>query len=80
MGMYAGIFYINRRAKGKLLRASEETSSNVHTEDIETTDEIPVSEAIDKMSIQYTCHACIHVSYLFMKGITTVINVPAFTC
>jgi len=77
----AGIFYINRRAKeGKLLRASEETSSNVHTEDIETTDEIPVSEAIDKMSIQIILVTLVYmVSYLFMKGITTVINVPAFT-
>ena len=49
----AGIFYINKRQKeGKLKKADEELAVKVNVSEVESEDEIPVSEAIDKMSIQ----------------------------
>ncbi len=76
----AGIFYINRRAKeGKVLVAKEEAGKEVRSDIIEETDEIPVSEAIDKMSIQIIFIIVIYfISYLFMKFITTVVTIQAF--
>lgn len=77
-GCVAGVFYINRRAKeGKLSRATEEKAIAVTSENIESKDEIPVSEAIDKMSIQVIMVALVYMlAYFFMKGITELIDVP----
>lgn len=44
----------------------------------EDSDEIPVSEAIDRLSIQIILIVLIYfISYLFMKGLTTLIKVDA---
>jgi ESS family glutamate:Na+ symporter len=77
----AGIFYINKRAKeGKIQRANEEVAQVVSTEEVETKEEIPVSEAIDKMSIQIILISITYgLSYLFMRGITKLINIDAVT-
>ncbi|HNZ78020.1 MAG TPA: sodium:glutamate symporter [Bacilli bacterium] len=77
----AGIFYINKRAKeGKIQRANEEVAQAVSTEEVETKEEIPVSEAIDKMSIQIILISITYgLSYLFMRGITKLINIDAVT-
>lgn len=77
----AGIFYINKRQKeGALTKAKEETSKVVSSEEVETEGEIPLSEAIDKMTIQIILVVIAYgLSYLFMLGITTLIPVKAFT-
>lgn len=77
----AGIFYINKRAKeGKIQRANEEVALTVSTEEVESRDEIPVSEAIDKMSIQIILISITYVlSYLFMKTLTTVLAIKEVT-
>ena len=74
-------FYINKRAKeGKIQRANEEVAQAVSTEEVETKEEIPVSEAIDKMSIQIILISITYgLSYLFMRGITKLINIDAVT-
>lgn len=76
-----GVFYINRRAKeGKVLKQEERTQKDTTSEVIEDFDEIPASEAIDKMSIQIIFIIVIYfISYLFMKGITTLITIKEFT-
>ncbi len=70
----AGIYYINKRAqKGKVKRAGEERSFDVTTEQVESREEIPISEAIDKMSIQIILVVVVYLfSYLAMKGITSI--------
>lgn len=73
----AGIFYINKRQKeGKLKKADEELAVKVNVSEVESEDEIPVSEAIDKMSIQIIFILVVYgISYLFMKGVTTLIDI-----
>lgn len=75
----AGIFYINKRSKtGEVSRAGEEKVIPLSSEMIEDSDEIPVSEAIDRLSIQIILIVLIYfLSYLFMKGLTSIINVDA---
>ncbi|HHW79634.1 MAG TPA: sodium:glutamate symporter [Acholeplasmataceae bacterium] len=77
----AGIFYINKRQKeGSLTKANEEAGKKVSNEEVETEGEIPVSEAIDKMSMQIILVIVVYgLSYLFMLGITKLIPVQAFT-
>src|SRR5690554_2785679 len=77
----AGIFYINKRQReGKLEKSAEETGIIVTNNEIETAEEIPVSEAIDKMSMQIIFIIVVYgISYLFMLGLTTLIPVQAFT-
>ena len=74
-----GIFYLNRRAKeGKVSRAAEETASDVKSTYVETKEEIPVSEAIDKLSIQIIFVVIVYlISFFFMKGITYLIDVDS---
>lgn len=76
-----GIYYINKKSgEGKVKRAREEESKDVTNEVIESKNEIPVSEAIDKMSIQIIFVAVVYLfSYLFMEIITTLIKVEAIT-
>lgn len=71
----AGVFYINRKVKdGSVVRASAEEAVDVTSDLIESKEEIPVSEAIDKMSIQLIFVSIVYlVTYLFIKGITTII-------
>lgn len=77
----AGIYYINKRQKeGKLVKSSEETGRLVTNKVIESEDEIPVSEAIDKMSVQLIFIVLVYgISYLFMYGLTSIIKIKAFT-
>ncbi|VEU82331.1 sodium/glutamate symporter [Acholeplasma hippikon] len=72
----AGIFYINRRAKeGKLKRSSEEKVQVLKNSDIESSDEIPVSEAIDKMSIQLIFVMAVYaMTFIFINFITNLIG------
>lgn len=76
-----GIFYINRRKKeGKLVRVKEEKGVIVTNRQIESSEEIPVSEAIDKMSMQIIFVAIVYgISYFFMLGLTNIIKDPSFT-
>jgi len=73
----AGIFYINKRSKeGKIQRSKEEEAQSVSSGQVESKEEIPVSEAIDKMSIQIILIVVTYaISYLFMKTVTTLINI-----
>ncbi|MDD2574981.1 MAG: hypothetical protein PHD47_00770 [Acholeplasmataceae bacterium] len=71
-----GIYYINKRAKeGKLTRVGETKSKIITTTDVETPEEIPVSEAIDKMSVQIIFIVVTYAfAYLFMLLITKLIG------
>ena len=71
-----GVFYINRRAKeGKITRVNEEKAKEIKSEQIESPTEIPVSEAIDKMSIQVILVILVYAAtYLTMKGITSIME------
>jgi ESS family glutamate:Na+ symporter len=73
-----GIFFINRRKQeGKVVhlhKSTEETQAVVYEEK----NEIPVSEAIDKLTIQICLVIGIYViSFLFIYFITKLINIPA---
>ncbi|WP_025724834.1 hypothetical protein [Acholeplasma granularum] len=72
----AGVYYINKRAKeGLLKRIDVDNKEVINSVEIETSEEIPVSEAIDKMSIQIIFIFVIYaVAYLFMKFITSLIG------
>lgn len=71
-----GIFYINQRSKeGKIIRASEEKVEALKGVDIEESGEIPVSEAIDKMSIQIIFVLAVYFfTYIFINFITNLIG------
>lgn len=74
-----GIFYINKYAKNKRVIKSDEITE-VTKDVVEYSDEIPVSEAIDKMSIQIIFVILTYfASYLFMYFLTSLIKVEAIT-
>lgn len=72
----AGVFYLNKRYKEDKIKKHElSTKSGLLDEEIESEDEIPVSEAIDKMSIQVTFIVVIYaVSYIFMWGLSSILG------
>lgn len=72
----AGVYYINKRAKeGLIKRVSTQHDQEVSNHVIESSEEIPVSEAIDKMSIQiifiFVVYAC---AWVFMTLLSSVIG------
>ena len=71
-----GIYYINKRAKeGKLTRVGEAKKTVVTSAEVESSEEIPVSEAIDKMSVQIIFIIVTYaLAYLFMLLITKLIG------
>lgn len=71
-----GIFYINRRAKeGLIKRASQEASQTLESTVVEGSEEIPVSEAIDKMSIQIIFIFVVYaMAWVFMSLLTKLIG------
>lgn len=72
----AGIYYINKRAKeGVLTRSSTYQQSAVSNQEVEASDEIPVSEAIDKLSVQIIFIFVVYaVAWGFMSWITSLIG------
>ncbi|MFA5693672.1 MAG: hypothetical protein WC907_08645 [Acholeplasmataceae bacterium] len=72
----AGVFYLNKRYREDKVKKHELSKGSIVLEnEIETSEEIPVSEAIDKMSIQVTFIVVVYaVSYLFMWGLSTLIG------
>ena len=75
-GSVAGIFYINRRAKeGLIKRTSKETSQTLESMVVEGSEEIPVSEAIDKMSVQIIFIFVVYaIAWVFMSLLTKLIG------
>lgn len=71
-----GIYYINKRAKeGKFTRVGEAKTTVVTSAEVESSEEIPVSEAIDKMSVQIIFIIVTYaLAYLFMLLITKLIG------
>ncbi len=68
----AGVIYLNLLNKrGAIDYARKKTASAVKAEDIESSDEIPIAEAIDKFTIQI---ALVLVVYLFTFGFIFGIN------
>jgi ESS family glutamate:Na+ symporter len=66
----AGIYYINKRAKeGVLTRSSIYQQSAVSNQEVEASDEIPVSEAIDKLSVQIIFIFAMLFAILFKQGL-----------
>jgi|SRR5690554_1159135 len=72
----AGIYYINKRAKeGVLKRVDDSTKKCVSNHIIESSEEIPVSEAIDKMSVQIIFVFVVYaLAWAFMSLITSIIG------
>lgn len=75
-----GVIYLNiLHRKGKISRTYDQTSGSVSSQEIESPDEIPVAEAIDKFSIQVSLVLLVYLfTYLFMKGIDVLIEADYF--
>jgi ESS family glutamate:Na+ symporter len=70
-----GVIYLNiMRKKGKIQNIKSATQHYV-SEEIESPNEIPLTEAVDKFSIQVAFVCLVYVlTYLFMKGVTYIIE------
>lgn len=67
-----GVIYLNNlNKKGKIKKIDEENRTLTSIQDIETPDEIPVAESIDKFTIQISLVFLVYIiTYLIMLGIT----------
>lgn len=70
-----GVIYLNILVKkGKIKRQSEQRHY-LMSEEIETPNEIPLAESVDKFTIQIALVILVYIiTYLFMYGITELIN------
>ena len=70
----AGVIYLNYlHRKGKITRSSESRERRVSSQEIESPDEIPVAEAIDKFTIQISLVLAVYfVTYLFIFMVKTI--------
>lgn len=76
-----GVIYLNiLKHRGKVTYGNYQTvSGSVTIDDFQSNDELPVSESIDRLSVQFALILLIYlITYLFTFGITTLIkiNVP----
>jgi ESS family glutamate:Na+ symporter len=71
-----GVIYLNILVrKGKLKRPGDTQGHFIMSEEIETPNEIPLAESVDKFTIQVALVVLVYViTYLFMFGITELIN------
>lgn len=67
-----GVYYINKLAKQKkITRSTEIEMSETLRSEVESKDEIPLTESIDKLSVQLCFVGVVYlVSWLFMNGIS----------
>ena len=76
-----GVTYLNYLVKKKKLTVDEDNAvvGQVDSHMIEEADEIPLSEAIDKFTVQFSLVLIVYfVTYLFMKLIDSIILTGAF--
>jgi ESS family glutamate:Na+ symporter len=75
-GAIIGVLYLNRLYKsGAVKKRTVQDSKRVSMQEIESPDEIPLAESIDKFTIQVTLVLFVYgVTYGFMRGITFFIN------
>ena len=72
----AGVIYLNMLYKNKkLTRTASHKSTLISSQEIETPDEIPVAEAIDKFTIQISLVLMVYVfTFLFIFGMKTLME------
>ncbi|MDD3348884.1 MAG: sodium/glutamate symporter [Bacilli bacterium] len=70
-----GVYYINKLAKQKkITRYTEVEASETLRSEVETKDEIPLTESIDKLSIQLCFVGFVYlVTWLFMQGASNLL-------
>ena len=70
-----GVYYINKLVKEKkVTRYKEMETSNVLRSEVESKDEIPLSESIDKLSIQLCFVGSVYlVTWLFLQGVSSLL-------
>ncbi|HKM29870.1 MAG TPA: sodium/glutamate symporter [Bacilli bacterium] len=70
-----GVYYINKLAKQKkITRSTEIEMSETLRSEVESKDEIPLTESIDKLSVQLCFVGVVYlVSWLFMSGISNLL-------
>ncbi len=75
-GAIVGVIYLNRLyKKGFVKRKDTQESARVSLQEIESPDEIPLAESIDKFTIQVTLVLFVYaVTYGTMRGLTYILN------
>ncbi len=70
----AGVIYLNYLYRtGKIERSTEARAKRVSSQEIESPDEIPVAEAVDKFTIQISLVLAVYfVTYLFIYGVKLI--------
>ncbi|MFW5893371.1 MAG: sodium:glutamate symporter, partial [Bacillota bacterium] len=79
-GAIVGVVYLNRQHKlGKIERSNVQRSRRMSMQEIESPDEIPLAESIDKFTIQVTLVLLVYaVTYGFMLSMDTLIGYGMF--
>ncbi|MGM0436339.1 MAG: sodium/glutamate symporter [Bacillota bacterium] len=75
-GAIVGVLYLNRLyKKGSIEKKTVQDSKRVSMQEIESPDEIPLAESIDKFTIQVTLVLFVYaITYGFMRGMTFILN------
>ncbi|MFW6284771.1 MAG: sodium/glutamate symporter [Bacillota bacterium] len=75
-GAIVGVVYLNRQhKKGRIERANVQRSRRISMQEIESPDEIPLAESIDKFTIQVALVLFVYaVTYGFMSGVDSLIT------
>ncbi len=75
-GAIVGVIYLNRLyKKGFVKKKNAQDSKRVSMQEIESPDEIPLAESIDKFTIQVTLVLFVYaITYGFMRGMTYILN------
>jgi len=71
-----GVIYLNYLyKKGSIQKSSVQRNNFVSQQEVETPDEIPLAEAIDKFTIQVSLVLMVYlVTYLFMRGVDQILQ------
>ena len=76
-----GVIFLNlynRKNKLERIRDKEEVSGSVTIDTFQNTDEIPISESVDKLSIQFALVALVYLlTYWLTRGISNLITMVA---
>lgn len=69
-----GVFYLNIMKKSGKLTISSRTDGSLHTEEIQSDNEIPMQESIDKLTVQIALIVVAYIAaYLIMFGLGTLL-------
>jgi len=75
-----GVFHINILRKKGRVKTRKEEATYVYSDQVSTPDEIPLTESVDKFTIQIALIVLVYfITFLFMSGVQMVLDIDVVT-